>query len=139
MFANFDDTNFPLIKVNFTENLTENNFDLFLKQWLSIYEKKEYFSIIFDTEKIKFMHPKYAIKIANFIKILKQKNPQYLLFSILVLENNFLKNILKLVMSIQKPSSPLYIINNIEESIPTYTKIIKGEKVNCTHFLPSKK
>ena len=31
MFAIFDDTNFPIIKVKFTDDLTENNFDLFLK------------------------------------------------------------------------------------------------------------
>jgi hypothetical protein len=137
MFANFDYTCFPLIKVNF--NKLENNaeFDAFLKEWLSIYERRQYFSMIFNTTEMDFINPKYAIRISSFIKTLKKMPIQYLLFSILIMNNKILETLLKTVLSIQKPSAPLYITKCMEQSIEVYTKVIHGDKVLCPFFLPS--
>ena len=138
MFANFDYSSFPLVKVNFTKLLKSEEFDKFLNEWLRIYDRKEYFSFIFNTEEMNFINPKYAIKIASFIKMLKTLPKQYLLFSILIMNNKILETLLKTVLSVQKPSAPLYITKTMTQSLETYSKIIHNKKVDCPYFLPSK-
>jgi hypothetical protein len=137
MFASFDYSSFPLIKVTFTKLENSGEFDDFLKEWLSIYDRNEYFSFIFNTEEMAFINPKYAIKIASFIKMLKKLPKQYLLFSVLIMNNSILETLLKTVLSIQKPTAPLYITKNMNQSMEVYKKIIHNEKVNCPYFLPS--
>ena len=137
MFAKFDYTCFPLIKVTFNKLENDAAFDVFLKEWLDIYERKQYFSIIFNTSEMDFINPKYAMRISGFIKTLKKMPIQYLLFSILIMNNKLLETLLKTVLSIQKPSAPLYITKCMEQSIEVYTKVIHGDKVLCPFFLPS--
>ena len=137
MFAEFDYTSFPLIKIQFKKLENSAEFDTFLQEWLTIYDRKQYFSIIFNTDEMDFINPKYAIRIACFIKTLKKMPIQYLLFSILIMNNRLLETLLKTVLSIQKPSAPLYITKGMEQSLDIYTKVIHGDKISCPFFLPT--
>ena len=50
MWAFFDKTNFPLVKVTFSESIdTDEDFNDFLKEWLKLYQNKKEFSFVFDT------------------------------------------------------------------------------------------
>ena len=69
MFANYDYTNFPLVKIDLSGNI-ENNDDFlnFTNQWLELYNNKKYFEFIFDTSKCGLINAKYCIYTALFIK-----------------------------------------------------------------------
>ena len=67
MFANYNYDNFPVVFVNFSENInSENDFDQFLNEWLILYHNRRYFSFIFDTRNMKNISIKYAIKMTLF-------------------------------------------------------------------------
>ena len=74
MFAIYDHSKFPEVKVTFHGNITtEKDFTDFTKQWYDLYEKKENFSLSFDMADISMINPVYCYKMAFFIQDLKQQ------------------------------------------------------------------
>jgi len=68
MFATYDHTTFPEVKVTFHGTITtEKDFTDFTKQWYDLYEKKENFSFLFDMADISMINPVYCYKMAFFI------------------------------------------------------------------------
>ena len=110
MFAEFDKSEFPIVKVNFSESIkNREDFDNFLQEWLILYENRENFTFIFNTVKVGFVNPKYCVLMSLFIKELKKKNIQYLQKSDIYVSNNFVMNLLDLIFNLQKPVAPVYI------------------------------
>ena len=61
-FSSFDYTEFPNIKIKLVGKIkTKKDFDDFTKEWLNIFERKKPFKLIFDTQNIGFINPKYCI------------------------------------------------------------------------------
>lgn len=120
MWANYDYTNFPLINVTFNENINnDKEFEDFLNEWKSLYEKEKKFEFIFDTKNCGYINPKYCINVSYFIKKLKKEENQYLKKSTIYVYNKVIWYLLKLIFSIESPIAPVYIIyinneNNIE-------------------------
>jgi len=111
MFAVYEYENFPEVKVILNgapEN--ESEFQLFLDQWLKLYEDKQNFSFIFDTKDISYANPTYCYKIANFISELKKRDVQYLQSTTIMNMNSFMNKLLELVFYIQSPIAPVTII-----------------------------
>ena len=112
MFAEFDESNFPLIKVvmnNVPE--TDLEFSNFIDKWKQYYENKEDFKFLFDTTNVGLPHIKYSIKMSQFIKELKKEPYQYLQESIILINNNKVKWLLDFIFTIQPPVAPVYIYN----------------------------
>ena len=120
MWANYDYTHFPLINVTFNENINnDKEFEDFLNEWKSLYEKEKKFEFIFDTKNCLYINPKYCINVSYFIKKLKKEENQYLKKSTIYVYNKVIWYLLKLIFSIETPIAPVYIIyinneNNIE-------------------------
>ena len=113
MFATFDKNEFPIVKVTFSETIINNaDFENFLKEWLQLYDNREYFSFVFDTKNVGIINPKYSILMSLFIKELKNRDIQYLTSSNIYVYNNFVKHLLDLIFFIQKPVAPVHIIYN---------------------------
>jgi len=136
MFADFNIDNFPIIKVKFNKNINEKEFNEFLSKWLVLYQNEKKFTFIFDTREMGFVHPKYIIKIASFIKELKKLPIQYLEKSLIIMNNKTLEVLLKLVFSITKPSNAVYIVKCDEECDQIQEDIKNNIEITCTHFLP---
>ena len=88
MFAEFNETNFPLVKVIMNDiPESDGDFQSFLNKWLELYENQQDFKFLFDTTNVGLPHLKYSIKMSQFIKKLKKEPYQYLqercLFSLL--------------------------------------------------------
>tara|TARA_Y100000992_G_C20892092_1_gene316850 strand:- start:130 stop:513 length:384 start_codon:yes stop_codon:yes gene_type:complete len=111
MFANYDYTNFPLVKIDLSGNI-ENNDDFlnFTNQWLELYDNKNYFEFIFDTSKCGLINAKYCIYTALFIKKIKQQKIQYLKKSKIYVYNKYIFQLLKIIFYIEKPVAPVEII-----------------------------
>ena len=79
MFANYDYTEFPEVKVTFDGSINdENDFTLFINQWRKLYEDQINFTFLFDMSGMGYVNPKYCYKMTQFISELKGGDIQYL-------------------------------------------------------------
>jgi len=119
MFANFNYDNYEkknIVKVVFDTNIIDDNdFDNFLNSWLQLYTLQKDFTFIFDTTNVGYVPIKYSFKMSAFIKNLKRKDYQYLRKSIILVQSNFVKNMLDLIFNIQPPVAPVYLTQNKED------------------------
>ena len=110
MFAQYNYDNFPIIFVEFSENInSETEFDQFLNEWLILYHNGRDFSFIFDTRNMKNISPKYAIKMTLFIKSLRKQPYHYLQKSLILVNNKHIKRLLDFVFTLQSPVAPVYL------------------------------
>ena len=111
MFVNYDYSNFPEVKVTFTDIIKdESDFILFTQQWEKLYDDKKKFTFIFDVGDMGFVNPYWCYRIADFIGKMKEKPVHYLERSTIINVNTVIKYLLKIVFSIQSPISPVTII-----------------------------
>ena len=140
MWANYDYTKFPTVKVTFNEKIeSEDDFNEFLKKWVLLYNNKKDFTFIFDVSNVSSFNISYVFKMRKFIKKIKEFPHQYLKKSLIVVSNKYIKYLLSLVFSVQKPIATVYIydkkpeeqlnlndlMKNIDENIIDNFKIIK--------------
>ena len=140
MFVTFDETEYPIVKVNFTGVVRDDNdFSQFTDKWLELYERNANFTFIFDTRNMGMMGPKYCFKMASFIKQLKKRQIQYLEKCIIIVSNRYIRFLLWLIFKIQKPVAPVYITdihqdlfikllsNNIQQglNIPDCVEVVR--------------
>ena len=110
MFALYDYSKFAEVKVIFKGNLTnENDFLLFCEQWNQLYKDKREFTFIFDMKDIGYVYPLYCYKMSTFISELKKEQTQYVTSSTIINVNTYMKYLLHIIFSIQKPVAPVYI------------------------------
>lgn len=118
MFANFDFSKFPIVIVNFSENIESNeDFQNFLDIWLSLYDDKKEFIFIFNTVNVGFPPIKYCFKMASFIKKIRRRNPQYLKRSIIIVKNQRVINLLNFIFFMQPPVAPVNLTYDNTEKI----------------------
>lgn len=152
MFAEFNYNRYEsnqIVDVKLNKNISnEQDFYLFLAEWLKLYNNEKDFIFIFNAKNVGFIPIKYSFKMSAFIKSLKKKPYQYLKKSIIIINNKFTKILLDIIFMIQPPVAPVYIIykkndnNNIEEIIndllnskkPNYNT----DTVDLLEILPSK-
>jgi len=110
MFATYDYTNFPEVKISFEGTIQyESDFILFTDQWLQLYEDKEEFNFVFDVANMGIVNPYYCYKIASFMAEIKKQPIQYVQSSTILNVNTFVYGLLKMVFMIQSPISPVTI------------------------------
>ena len=113
MFATFDDTAFPLIRVHLGSISDDDDFFIFLKQWESYDSKYENYTFVFDTTNVTYIPVKYAYKMTRFISDLKRRkalhNNVYLERSIIIASTWYVRGLLRLIFSIQTHPLLLFI------------------------------
>ena len=146
MFSIFDDSNFPIINVKLSGSLNkDNDFLEFQNNWLKYYNQQKDFIFIFDLEEMKYVHPKYALLMANFMKKIKKLEYQYLKTSVIYVSNKLILELIYFVFNIERPLNTVYIIeeknatksnlNNqlnktqINENIEIIETFIKSENI----------
>lgn len=113
MWCDIDKSKMPIIKVNFKdESQVVSEFEQLLEEWLSLYESKTPFYFVFDTRNLTNLNIKYAYKMSSFIKKLKKLDKQYLLSSIVIVKNQYIRFLLNIVFSITKPVANVYLFSN---------------------------
>lgn len=144
MWCVIDKSHFPIIKISFNaEAQIEKEFDLFLEEWLSLYEQEKEFYFIFDTCQLGLMNVKYAYKMSKFIKELKKRDKQFLNKSLIIVKNQYISFLLNIVFSITKPVANVYLFSEhtdpiIKEDIENikspagFETVIKDYEINLT-------
>ena len=120
MFANYDYTNFPIVKVDISGVITsDKDFTDFTKQWLDLYDNGLNFEFVFDTKNAGLVNIKYCIYMAFFIKLLKKRKKQSLTKSTIFVYNNYIFKLFKFIFYMEPPVAPVYLYNisNNEEKL----------------------
>ena len=140
MFADFDMADFPLVKVIMNgKPESDEEFQSFLNEWSTLYDKSDDFTFIFYTEHVSNPDIKYSIKMSQYIKNLRKRDYQYLQKSIILIKSNKVRWMLDFIFSVQPPVADVYLIDmkkhdfDISE-IDTIDETING----ITYIQPSK-
>lgn len=134
-FAYFDNSNLPQINVHFNNTIyNKNEYLEFEKDWLKCYQESKDFFFVFNTSNVGYINPLYAYNLTLFIQDLKSKKFSNLLYSIIIVNNWYIKQLLFWVFQVQSPVSNVYIVENdinISDLINDIqnNKIIKNEKI----------
>ena len=129
MFVEFDYKGDNMVYVKFSGTVQdESEIDYFLDRWRDLYNAKHFFSFVFDTTDMGMVNPKYCFKISKFIKSLKQEKIQYLTHSIMIVNNWYIKYLLKLVFAYEPPVAPVYLTHVKQDVFIQYANTLA---INC--------
>jgi hypothetical protein len=117
IFAQFDTKKLPLVNVKTYKNIDKSSYSKFIEDWQNIYKEKKYYYLIIDTSSTGLINIKYALKVSRFIKNLRNNGHkiygnQWLQFSIFIVKNKFVMNLLNIIFRITRPIAPVYIVND---------------------------
>ena len=134
MFFKFDYSLFPIIIVEFNNTqITENDFEVFLNFWLNIYNHGKDFMLIFDTTNMSIPPLSYCFKMSAFIKILREKQHQYLKKSIMIMKNDTICSMLDFIFYLQPPVADVHItkepLQNIMKQIKNNNDFFNLDKI----------
>jgi hypothetical protein len=73
--------------------------------------------------------------IAKFIKAMKKQSIQYLTYTILIMPNQILSNLLDTILKITKPCATVYIVNTKQEADMLYETIKRNNPVEINALL----
>lgn len=134
-FANFDRSTFPKICVKFNKNIKSyDDYRNFEKEWLRCYIENKNFYFVFDTSNVGYVNPLYGYNLTNFIQQIKSLKFDLLQFSIIIVDNWYIKQLLFWVFQIQSPVADVYIVEkNINTDVLIddiqNNKLIKDENI----------
>ena len=141
-FAHYILDEFPKIKVKFQNNIqNKEDYYLFEKQWLDCYNYKKPFIFVFDTTNVGMIHIKYVYKLTKFIHNLKKKKYNntnefdFLQYSIIIVNNWYIKHLLNITFMIQKPVAPVYIIEKNYDIEKLYYKLENKLLINDNEII----
>lgn len=111
MFATYDYSNFPIVKILLQGSiLDDNDFSNFTNNWINLYNDKKDFEFIIHIEKLNYIEIKYCVYTAIFLKSIKKKPIQYLKKSKIYTSSNYIYYLLNIIFNIEKPVAPVELI-----------------------------
>ena len=117
-WANFDTSTFPMVKVTMKRNIdSDEEFTKFLEDWENLYLKNQNFTLFFDTTNVGFVSMKYAFRMRSFIRRLKTKFPDLLERSLIKVDSGWVRFLLRVIFTFEKPVADVYIHSGNEETI----------------------
>lgn len=110
-FYEYDYSKFPEIKVVFNNSqILNKSVDLFFLEWLTIFNSRKNFYMIYDVTKVETAPIYFIYKLVAFIKKMKRMRPLYLKKSIILInDSKTMKFLLKMAMSLTKPAADMYV------------------------------
>ena len=127
MFATIDKSNFPEVRVIFSDDIDETSFNDFLNEWRNLYRDKKYFSFVFDTTEMGFPPLSYCYLMVQFLQSMKSQKKHYLKNSTIIIANDYIIYLLNLIFGIEKPVSDVKVINNIGVILNEYKGVGKDD------------
>lgn len=111
------------INFNFSRVTDDNNLELFFNTWLSVYDEKKPYIIVFDGTAVEYAKPKFIFRFAKFMRELRKQNPQYLQYSIIIINNSLMRGLMNMVFRIQAPVAPVYLCESADKLEELHNKI----------------
>ena len=127
MFATIDKSNFPEVRVIFSDDIDETSFNDFLNEWRNLYVEKKYFTFVFDTTEMGFPPLSYCYLMVQFLQSMKSQKEHYLKNSTIIIANDYIIYLLNLIFAIEQPVSDVKVINNIGVILNEYKGVGKHD------------
>ena len=135
MFAEFNESQFPIVKITLNNRIENNeDFNNFLNGWLKYYQQKKEVVFLFDATNVGYIPITYCFKMSTFIRELKQLDKQYLQRSFIVANSWIVKSLLRIIFSIQSPVAPVYIIRTQELALLMNQDIIDTKSISLYNY-----
>ncbi len=112
MFATIDKSNFPVVRITFSDDIDETSFNDFLNEWRQLYREKKEFSFIFDTINMGFPPISYCYLMIQFLQSMKSQKKHYLKNSTIIVPNDYLIYLLNVIFMVESPISDVTVINS---------------------------
>ena len=142
-FVCFDSSNYPLIDITLKGKITDiDDVNMFINNWELCYDNnnpKKFIFIINTLQYIPSLYDlKYTRKLLRFISKIKEKmifEKKYskLDKSIIIVNSNITRHLLKMIFSIQTPLSTIYIVESVENATILYNNFIHNIECNLTN------
>lgn len=117
-YATFDESKWPIVLITFSgEEPTVAEFDSYLNKMLSIYERKQPVSFVFDSSKTKYLRSELRIKQGNWIKKHKDIIAELQKCLIFVIPNIMVRFIFDAVLAITPLYAPYATVKTVEEGL----------------------
>ncbi len=135
------ESKFPHVYIHFDNDnkLDNGGINKYLNYWNYRQQMKSYFSCTLDTTAIKDIDickaSKFAMIIAKFIKAMKKQPTQYLKYTILIMPNEILCNILDTILNITKPCATVYIVNTKQEENALFNTLERNNPIEINALL----
>jgi len=138
MFFEVDTSNLPLFEISLYDIDKPSDFNKFTEFWENIHSKNKKYYFLFNTKNMSTPMPNYCMKMANFIKKLKQQDVNALVFSVICVKTSMLRQMASLIFKVTPPMSPVYIVKHRDEGLQVYKDLMEGKKVSCKVIMPKK-
>ena len=104
-------------------NIKQNEYDHFIYNFNSLFNKKKNLKIIFDLSDVSIQDFLYSKQILNFMKENKEKTKKYIDKTAIIIPNDFIrKNINFCIFNFYEPLRPNEITDTIENAIDFLNK-----------------
>jgi len=103
--------NFPHIYVKINHINNDDDYYSFENAWLNLYKEKKEFIFVINIKDIGNVNIIYVYKLIKLIRLLKTEEKQYLKYSIIIVNTNFIKHLLNIIFRITAPVAPIYIVD----------------------------
>jgi len=108
------------VVINDDKSNTELDFENFSNIWKQFYLDKKYFIFKIDTSNLTNSSIYYCYKMAMLIRSFKNCKIQYLKYTIMTIPSGIIRNLLNIIMKIEKPIATIYVTKNIQETETLY-------------------
>tara|TARA_Y100000768_G_scaffold388111_1_gene382235 strand:+ start:3382 stop:3834 length:453 start_codon:yes stop_codon:yes gene_type:complete len=115
MKVNFSIFNFPTVRVTITNETDDDNiyYNKFMNFWEEQYNKKNHFHFLFNLQTLSRPNLGLIIDFIKRQKKLKLEEEQYLDYSIILVDNIFIKTILDKIWRICPPLNTVYLVTQL--------------------------
>ena len=118
MFAKYNIDSHPKVEVTFGKTIQDDeDYKEFVRGWLKLYQNETPFYFLMDTSNTGLVPIKYCFEMGRFIDYLKKNKKPFLKYSIILVKNQFVLTLLKLIFKISRPVAPVYIVKNRNDFI----------------------
>ena len=124
MNITLNDKDFPVVVVTCENVCCDDDLQKLKQYWIDLYDRKENFTFIFFFENVKGLSLNTGYKVSKIIAEVKKLPIQYLKKTIIVFKDNMVIDICRLIMSIQKPISQVFLLNTKKNDIKNCIKEI---------------
>ena len=116
MYINYSLKKYPIVHVcvNDNKDLENKAYNNFMEFWESQYRNEKKFIFFINLENLNKPNLSLLLDFTKRMRIMKNQYVQYLKYSIIVIKNNIVINILKQIWKIVPPLNTVYIVPNLE-------------------------
>lgn len=115
MFVIFDEKEYPMVSVKFGKEIhTDDEYDNFITKWKEINNRRKHYNFIFDVRELESVSMKYVLKLIGHLIQLKCEPIHYLQETHLLINSEYVYNILQYIFKVFTPISRVKIYYNDE-------------------------